>query len=56
MVVVAAHVKSANASSYASLVVSIPVEVMRLSVWQSADALLACGRGSVACHFCKPEV
>lgn len=55
MVVVAAQVKSATASSCASLVMIVPVEVMRLSVGQGADTLLAGGRGSVVCHPCKLE-
>lgn len=50
MVVVAVHSKSANVSSFASLVISVPVEVMRLSVGQGADTLLASCRGSVMGH------
>lgn len=50
MVVVAVHSILAIASSYASLVSSIPVEVMRLSVGQGGDAFLTGGRRSVVCH------
>lgn len=53
MVVVAVHNVLADASSYTSLVVSIPVEVMRLSVRQSSDALLASRGSSVVCHLCN---
>ena len=53
MVVVAVHTRLANASSYASLMVSIPVEVMRLGVRESGNALFAGGCGSVVCHFYK---
>jgi hypothetical protein len=35
---------------YASLAVSLPVEVMRLGVRQGGDALLAGGSGSVVGH------
>jgi hypothetical protein len=56
MVVVAVHSMLADASSYTSLVISLPVEVMRLSVGQSSDALLAGGCSSVVCHFYKLKV
>lgn len=56
MVVVAVHNMLANASSYASLVFSIPVKVMRLGVGQGSDALLAGGRRSVVCHLCELKI
>lgn len=56
MVVVAVHNMLADASSYDSLVIFLPVEVMRLSVGQSSDALLTSGCSSVVCHFYKLKI
>ena len=56
MVVVAIQNMLAGASSYASLVFCIPVEVVGLSVGESSDALLAGRRRSVVCHFYKSKI
>jgi hypothetical protein len=56
MVVVAVHNMLADASSYASQMFSIPVEVVGLSVGKGSDALLASGRRSVACHLYELKI